>query len=91
MMKLINGVRIVMKDPGHPASVEVYLQKEGEEQNLTEGAIVHWPIDIHIDEKGVFATLRIRLHSLEIAGIAFVEEPAAECDGKPHQPGCGCY
>jgi len=76
MTKLVNGVRIVLTDPGFPQSVEVYLQKEGEEMNLSEGCMVRWPIDIHIDEKGAFVTLQIPVRSLEVAGVAIVEEPS---------------
>lgn len=73
-MKLVEGVAIILKDPAFPQSIEVFLKQEGESLSLTEAMLVRWPIDIHIDDKGAYVTLRIPVKHLEINGIAYVED-----------------
>lgn len=81
-MKIIEGIKVVLADPGHPVATQViakikdYSSQQYDEADLTAVALVHFPIDIHIDNKGATVTLRMHATELEVNGLAVkAEEP----------------
>ena len=69
--RLKEGVKIVLENGNFPHSIQIFHQDE----EICSKGIVNWPIDIHIDDKGAVATLRVPVAELHINGIAVIEEP----------------
>ena len=59
-------VRIINRG-GHPGETEV-IAEDG--QSLVRAGRVLFPIEIRVDEKGTFATLRVEVSELEIEAQA---------------------
>lgn len=83
-MKIIESVKVILEDPGHTVATQVIAKvTDGtsfDEVDLTALALVHFPLDIHIDGNGATVTLKMRVSELELHGFAVkVEEPV---DGK---------
>lgn len=65
---MIEGVKIVLPNSRFPQDLRISFVSD-REINLCEEGLVFWPVDIHIDEKGAVATLRMTITELEIDGI----------------------
>jgi hypothetical protein len=77
-MKIIESVKVVLEDPGHAFGTQIIakIKGSGEDVDLTAMALVHWPIDIHIDGQGATVTLKMRVSELELHGFSVkAEEP----------------
>lgn len=80
-MKIIEGVKVILADPGYPHSTQIIAKIRNsdansiEEFDLTNAMLVQWPIDIHIDSEGAIVTLKMRASELEVkCGVVKVVE-----------------
>jgi hypothetical protein len=68
--RVIDGVKIILPDPGFPQSLQVIARVGEGDVDLAHLMLVQWPIDIHVDENGAYATLHVRVKELELNGVA---------------------
>lgn len=77
-MKKVEGVKIVLQEGNPHYGLQIFFKVEGEPIDMAAKGSVWWPVDIHIDEKGAVATLKVPIVALEVAGVAIIEEPEDE-------------
>lgn len=65
-LKRFKGCRVELQS-SFPQATRVILLSDTEASiDLSESGLIHWPIDVHIDEKGAFVTVRMPVIDLDV-------------------------